>query len=53
MDDYHFYEEIGRGDHSVVFKGRRKKTIEYVAVKSVDRSKVAQVSSKLGMALGR
>lgn len=37
MNNYHIYEEIGRGKYSVVYKGRKKKTIEFVAVKSVDR----------------
>ena len=39
MNNYHIYEEIGRGKHSVVYKGRKKKTIEYVAVKSVERNR--------------
>ena len=39
MNNYHIYEEVGRGKYSVVYKGRRKKTIEYVAVKSVERSR--------------
>ena len=33
------YEEIGRGKYSVVYKGRKKKSIEYVAVKSVERGR--------------
>jgi serine/threonine-protein kinase ULK4 len=37
MDRYHIYEAIGRGKHSVVYKGRRKKTIQYYAIKSVVR----------------
>jgi serine/threonine-protein kinase ULK4 len=37
MNNFHIYEEIGRGKYSVVYKGRKKKTIEYVAVKSVER----------------
>jgi serine/threonine-protein kinase ULK4 len=37
MNNYHIYEEIGRGKYSVVYKGRKKKTIQYVAVKSVER----------------
>jgi len=39
MNNYHIYEEVGRGKNSVVYKGRMKKTIEYVAVKSVDRNR--------------
>ena len=39
MNNYHIYEEVGRGKYSVVYKGRMKKTIEYMAVKSVERSR--------------
>jgi len=39
MNNYHIYEEMGRGKHSVVYKGRIKKSINYVAVKSVERSR--------------
>lgn len=28
MQNYHIYEAIGRGRHSVVYKGRKKKTIQ-------------------------
>lgn len=51
MDEYHFYEEIGRGEHSVVFKGRRKRTIEFVTIKSVDKSEMARVSCVIGIQL--
>ena len=37
MDNFHIYEEIGRGKSSTVFKGRRKRSVEYVAIKSVDK----------------
>ncbi|MQL74266.1 hypothetical protein Taro_006616 [Colocasia esculenta] len=43
MNNYHIYEAIGRGKHSVVYKGRKKKTIEYYAVKSVDKSQRSKV----------
>ena len=43
MDRYHIYEAIGRGKHSVVYKGRRKKTIQYYAIKSVDKSQRPRV----------
>jgi serine/threonine-protein kinase ULK4 len=32
-------EEVGRGKFSVVYKGRKKRSIEYVAVKSVERGR--------------
>ena len=43
MNNFHIYEQIGRGKHSVVYKSRRKKTIQYYAVKSVDKSQKARV----------
>eukprot|EP00878_Enallax_costatus_P020942 GHUV01022155.1.p1 GENE.GHUV01022155.1~~GHUV01022155.1.p1 ORF type:complete len:723 (+),score=230.98 GHUV01022155.1:2317-4485(+) len=43
MNQYHIYEKIGKGKHSVVYKGRKKKTIQYHAIKSVDKSQKARV----------
>ncbi|KAF8017046.1 hypothetical protein BT93_H2299 [Corymbia citriodora subsp. variegata] len=43
MNHYHIYEAIGRGKHSTVYKGRKKKTIEYFAIKSVDKSQKSKV----------
>ena len=43
MDRYHIYEAIGRGKHSVVYKGRRKKTVQYYAIKSVEKSQRPRV----------
>ena len=39
MNNYHFCEEIGRGKFSVVYKGRIKKTMNYIGIKSVDKSR--------------
>jgi serine/threonine-protein kinase ULK4 len=47
MNNYHIYEEVGRGKHSVVYKGRKKKTIEYVAVKSVEKSRKKKVNAEV------
>lgn len=60
MNNYHIYEEIGRGKFSVVYKvfffsgvgdnflqGRKKKTIEYVAVKSMDKSRRSKVFNEV------
>ncbi|KAK7332224.1 hypothetical protein VNO80_28973 [Phaseolus coccineus] len=43
MNQYHIYEAIGRGRYSTVYKGRKKKTIEYFAIKSVDKSQKTKV----------
>lgn len=47
MNNFHIYEEIGRGNYSVVYKGRKKKTIEYVAVKSVQRDRRRKLMSEV------
>lgn len=37
MNNYHILEEIGQGRGSVVYKGRKKQTIKYLAIKKVDK----------------
>ncbi|XXQ35036.1 Protein kinase domain-containing protein [Plasmodiophora brassicae] len=37
LSDYEIYEEIGRGRHSTVYRGRKHFTLDFVAVKSIDR----------------
>lgn len=49
MNNYHLYEEIGHGKHSTVYKGRRRGTIEYVAIKSVDKSKRSRVLNEVSI----
>ncbi|KAJ1283149.1 hypothetical protein BS78_03G106800 [Paspalum vaginatum] len=49
MNNFHVYEAIGRGKHSTVYKGRKKKTIEYFAVKSVDKSQRSKVVNEVRM----
>ncbi|KAJ7955033.1 Serine/threonine-protein kinase RUNKEL [Quillaja saponaria] len=43
MNQYHIYEPVGRGKYSTVYKGRKKNTIEYFAIKSVDKSQKSKV----------
>ncbi|KAI8007645.1 Serine/threonine-protein kinase RUNKEL [Camellia lanceoleosa] len=47
MNHYHISEAIGRGKFSTVYKGRKKKTIEYFAIKSVDKSQKSKVLQAL------
>lgn len=49
MNNYHLYEEIGHGKHSTVYKGRRRGTIEYVAIKSIDKSKRSRVLTEVSI----
>jgi len=39
MNNYHLYEEIGRGKFSVVYKSRYKRTLQYYAIKSIEKSR--------------
>ncbi|KAJ0979715.1 hypothetical protein J5N97_015189 [Dioscorea zingiberensis] len=49
MNNFHVYEAIGRGKHSTVYKGRKKKTIEYYAIKSVEKSQRSKVLQEVRM----
>ncbi|KAI0511858.1 hypothetical protein KFK09_012492 [Dendrobium nobile] len=52
MNNYHVYEAIGRGKHSTVYKGRMKKSIEYYAIKSVDKSQRSKILHEVKMLHG-
>mmetsp|Transcript_73167 Transcript_73167/g.128920 ORF Transcript_73167/g.128920 Transcript_73167/m.128920 type:complete len:1302 (-) Transcript_73167:67-3972(-) len=47
MQNYQIYEEIGKGKHSIVYKGRKKKSIDYFAVKSIEKSQRAKVLNEV------
>eukprot|EP00981_Chlorochromonas_danica_P012115 scaffold4505_cov165-Ochromonas_danica.AAC.5 len=47
MDNYHIYEEIGKGAFSQVFKGREKKKIEYFAIKRIEKSAMNKVVAEV------
>ena len=41
--DYHTYEAIGKGKFSTVYKARKKRSIQYYAMKSVEKSQRARI----------
>lgn len=45
--DFRLHDEIGRSSRSQVYKGRRRNTIEYYAVKSVDKKRRSRVSRQV------
>ena len=63
MNNYHIYEEIGKGKYSIVYKvssflfntivnfekGRKKKSIEYVAVKSLEKTRRKKVLNEVSI----
>ncbi|XP_032815384.2 serine/threonine-protein kinase ULK4 isoform X4 [Petromyzon marinus] len=47
MENFVLYEEIGRGRHTVVYKGRRKGTINFVAILCVEKCKRPQITNRV------
>ena len=47
MNNFHIYEEVGRSKYSVVYKGRKKKSIDYVAVKSIEKTRRKKVLNEV------
>lgn len=43
MNNYQIYDEIGKGRHSIVYKGRKKKSIEYFAIASIEKQQRQRV----------
>eukprot|EP00466_Bigelowiella_natans_P013290 jgi/Bigna1/136475/aug1.34_g11183 len=49
MQNFHIYEEIGEGTGSVVYKGRKKQEIEFVAVKRVAKEYKQRVLNEVSV----
>lgn len=49
MNNYHLIEEIGKGKHSIVYKGRKRHTIRYVVVKSIEKHRRDKVMTEVGV----
>ncbi|XP_030301233.1 serine/threonine-protein kinase ULK4 [Calypte anna] len=45
MENFILYEEIGRGNKTVVYKGRRKGTINFVAILCTEKCKRAEIAN--------
>lgn len=43
------YEELGRGDNSIIYKGRRKGTINFVAIHCIEKCKRPEVTNTVRM----
>ncbi|XP_019141186.3 serine/threonine-protein kinase ULK4 isoform X1 [Corvus cornix cornix] len=52
MENFVLYEEIGRGNTTVVYKGRRKGTINFIAVICSDKCKRAGVANWVRLTQG-
>lgn len=56
MENFILYEEIGRGSKTVVYKGRRKGTINFVAVLCTDKCRRPEITnwvSQVPLPLGK
>ena len=45
MENFVLYDEVGRGKHTIVYKGRRKGTINFVAIHCIDKCKRPQITN--------
>lgn len=41
-------EPLGNGKHSTVYKGRKKKTIHYYAIKKIEKTQRERVQQEVG-----
>lgn len=39
MNNYHFYEEEAKGKFSVIFKARKKRKLDFVAIKRMEKTR--------------
>ncbi|KAA6384944.1 MAG: putative Serine/threonine-protein kinase RUNKEL [Streblomastix strix] len=49
MQDFNVFNKIGEGRHSTCYLGRRKQSISYFCVKSVDKSQKEMISNEVKM----
>ena len=49
MENFVLYEELGKGDHSIIYKGRRKGTINFVAIHCIDKCKRPEVTNTVSI----
>ncbi|XP_070570281.1 serine/threonine-protein kinase ULK4-like isoform X2 [Ptychodera flava] len=47
MENFVLYDEIGKGKHSIVYKGRRKGTITFVAIHCIEKAKRPQITNRV------
>ncbi|XP_064646752.1 serine/threonine-protein kinase ULK4-like [Lineus longissimus] len=47
MENFVLYDEIGRGEHTIVYKGRRKGTINFLAIHCIDKCKRAYITNRV------
>lgn len=45
MENFILYEEIGKGANSIVYKGRRKGTIKFLAILCIEKDERAAITN--------
>lgn len=49
MENFILYEELGSGSRSVVYKGRRKGSLGYVAIICADKNKRPEITNHVSL----
>ncbi|XP_025099125.1 serine/threonine-protein kinase ULK4-like isoform X3 [Pomacea canaliculata] len=49
MENFVLYEELGKRDHAIIYKGRRKGSISFVAIHCIDKCKRPEVTNTVRM----
>lgn len=45
MENFVLYDELGRGENTVVYKGRKKGTIKFVAIHRIEKVKRCELTN--------
>lgn len=49
MENFVLYDEIGKSDNCIIYKGRRKGTVVFLAIYCVDKSRRAEITNQVGL----
>ena len=52
MENFVLYDDIGKSADTTVYKGRRKGTINFVAIHCIDKSRRPQITNLVSIVIG-
>lgn len=47
MENFVLYDEIGKSDNCIIYKGRRKGTVVFLAIYCVEKSRRAEITNQV------
>ena len=47
MENFVLYDEIGKTDNCIIYKGRRKGTVNFLAIYCVDKCRRAEITNQV------